>query len=429
MSKSILPKFLNAVKKDLVLHTLNVSKQVGCSHYLDASLPYVRAFEAKYGPEICSSEHTTYYTITESGQTGIEAATNNLHKLFLEATDHVLNHTTSCAKHFRIPQSLWPKIESSWKNHKNDTISGRLDFALTDDGIKVYEYNADSASCLMECGYTQDAWSKGAGLGSLGRSNSSTLFDQLVTAWKAKHVEGHLHFMCDDDAEERYHSLYMKAAAEAAGIECHLVVGVKDLSFGADGTTILDSQQRRIRNVWKTWAWPTVIGQYEASQAKPSTTRSRVEVMDVMLHSSIRVFEPLWTVLPSSKAILPILSQIAPSNPYLLRSTFDVNDIALFKGGYVAKPVMGRTGANVSLYNDAGELISATAGKWENDTIVYQEMALLPKYEDDCYVQVNAWAIDGKYGGTVLRVDESKIIGLKSGIYAMRVVGSNDHQS
>ncbi|CAK4127714.1 unnamed protein product [Aphanomyces euteiches] len=413
---------LNSVKSDLAVHSLKLSPEAGNARYLDASLPYVPIFEEQYGPEVSSSLQTKYYTITESGQAGIEAATSSLHDLFVQATEFVLTHANDYAPRFHIPDALWPRIHESWAKHKNDTISGRLDFALTEDGIKVYEYNADSASCLMECGYTQDAWSKGAGLGSVGRSNSDTLFDQLVAAWKSKNVQGVLHFLCDDDPEERYHSLYMKAAAESAGIESFLVVGVQDLSYAADGTTILDGQQRPIRNVWKTWAWQTVISQYEARQAKPSSTHGRVEVMDVMLHPSMRVFEPLWTVLPSSKAILPILSQIAPSNPYLLRSSFDIKDIASFKGGYVAKPVMGRTGANVSLYNDAGELISATAGKWENDTIVYQEMALLPKYEDNCYVQVNTWAIDGKYGGTVLRVDESNIIGLSSGIHAMRVV-------
>jgi hypothetical protein len=35
----------------------------------------------------------------------------------------------------------------------------------------------------------------------------------------------------------------------------------------------------------------------------------------------VRVFEPLWTILPSSKAILPILCTIAPRHPFLLRSS------------------------------------------------------------------------------------------------------------
>ncbi|RHY15498.1 hypothetical protein DYB36_006057, partial [Aphanomyces astaci] len=47
-------------------------------------------------------------------------------------------------------------------------------------------------------------------------------------------------------------------------------------------------------------------------------------------------------------------------------------------------------------------------------------------YEDDCYVQVNTWAIDGEYGGTVLRIDESNIVGLNSGIYPMRVVETEE---
>ncbi|RHZ16667.1 hypothetical protein DYB31_010115 [Aphanomyces astaci] len=415
--------FPNSYKDDLAVHSLQVPTDVGHARYLDQSLPYVPVFEEQYGPEVSSSLQTKYYTLTESGQAGIEAATATLHALFVQATEHVLANQESLAPYFHIPAALWPRIQDSWARQyviKNDTISGRLDFALTDHGIKVYEYNADSASCLMECGYTQDAWSNAAGLGSIGRSNSSTLFTQLTAAWKSKNVQGTLHLLCDNDPEERYHSLYMKATAEAAGIPCVLVVGVQDLHFdSSDGTTILDGQNRPLRNVWKTWAWQTVISQYEARNAGAAATSGVVQVMDVMLHPSVRVFEPLWTVLPSSKAILPILTQLAPDNPYLLRSTFDAADIPLFTGGYVAKPVMGRTGANVSIYNGSGDLISATAGKWVDDTIVYQEIALLPKYEDDCYVQVNTWAIDGEYGGTVLRIDESNIIGLSSGIYPM----------
>ncbi|KAF0716886.1 hypothetical protein As57867_002606, partial [Aphanomyces stellatus] len=405
---SVVAAHPNAVKSDLAVHAFTLTPEAGNASYLDKSLPFVSVFEEQYGPEVCSSLDSKYYTITEAGQAGVEAATDSLHTLFVQATAHVLAHEAELASYFHIPAALWPRIQYSWTHHQDDTISGRLDFALTDAGIKVYEYNADSASCLMECGYTQDAWSTGAGLGSIGRSNSATLFDQLVAAWKSKNVQGTLHLLCDDDPEERYHSMYMQAAAEAAGIPCVLVVGVDELTFDVDGVTILDGQKRPIRNVWKTWAWQTVISQYEAREANASAS-SAVQVMDVMLNTSVRVFEPLWTVLPSSKAILPILNQLAPDNPYLLRSSFDVQDISTFKSGYVAKPVMGRTGANVSIYNEGGDLISATAGKWLNDTIVYQEIALLPKYEDGGHVQVNAWAIDGKYGGTVLRVDESNI--------------------
>ena len=43
-------------------------------------------------------------------------------------------------------------------------VAGRLDFSLTPSGLKVYEYNADSASCLMQCGEIQV-------LGNVGQHN------------------------------------------------------------------------------------------------------------------------------------------------------------------------------------------------------------------------------------------------------------------
>lgn len=39
-------------------------------------------------------------------------------------------------------------------------------------------------------------------------------------------VDGVLHLLHDDDPEEEYHTLYMKAAAELAGVRCKVVCGV-----------------------------------------------------------------------------------------------------------------------------------------------------------------------------------------------------------
>ncbi len=36
---------------------------------------------------------------------------------------------------------------------------------------------------------------------------------------------------------------------------------------------------------------------------------------DVLLHPEVRVFEPLWTAVTSSKALLPVLSRMYPNRP------------------------------------------------------------------------------------------------------------------
>ena len=353
--------------------------------------------------------------------------------MFLDSTDYVLHHQKDIGHNFRIPEKLWPKIRKSWYTRRDDIVAGRFDFSITPMGIKVYEYNADSASCLFECGYIQDRWAKAVGIANVGRDTSTKLFEQLVATWKSKNVSGPLHLMCDNDAEERYHATYMMQAAEAAGIKCKLMVGVDGISWTLEGM-LQDSEGVLIQNVWKTWSWRTALNQLsddeflafldqeEEFQTKTGQRdmKHKPKLVDVLLHLKIRVFEPLWTLLPSCKAILPVLFKIQPKHPYLLKSQFELTP-DLVASGYVTKPVTGRAGGNVALYNPNGTLIEKTSGKWAQDQDIYQELCMLPKFDGE-HVQVCTWAVDGEYAGTVLRVDKSGIIGLESSVFPLRVI-------
>ncbi|BBF04825.1 hypothetical protein CHBNIII6_05100 [Haemophilus influenzae] len=45
-----------------------------------------------------------------------------------------------------------PRLRLSWQNRRYQTITGRLDFCMSERGLKVYEYNTDSASYHAEAG-------------------------------------------------------------------------------------------------------------------------------------------------------------------------------------------------------------------------------------------------------------------------------------
>ncbi|KAJ3121070.1 hypothetical protein HK098_004039 [Nowakowskiella sp. JEL0407] len=421
------------IKKEFVTLPASIANKP----WLDESIPYLKVFTDSYGHELGSADKPSpYYTIPESFETALNFSTNELHKLFLDATDYVLHHEKDIGPHFRIPEKLWPKIRRSWFRHRHDIISGRFDYTITDKGLKVYEYNADSASCLLECGYIQSKWSEVAGVGNVGRSDADGLFKQLVETWTEKVVDGPLHLLCDNDKEEIYHSLYMKSAAEEAGIECHLLVGVESVKWTSCGSNLQDAEGRVIKNIWKTWSWRTALNQItdeeiqkyltehdeNAKVTESSTNEGRKppQLVDILLHDNIRIFEPLWTLLPSSKAILPVLWKLKPNHPYLLNSQFVLTPEFL-KAGYVAKPVTGRAGANVSMFDAQGGLIEKTEGRWDQDQEVYQELAMLPKLDGE-YVQFCTWAVGGAYAGTVLRIDKSGIINLQSSVSALRVI-------
>jgi glutathionylspermidine amidase/synthetase len=356
-----------------------------------------------------------------------------LHNIFLNATKYVVENP-SLHRNFNIPEKLWPKIEKSWKNRKTDIISGRFDFSLTPNGLKVYEYNADSASCLLECGEIQNKWSEAAGIDEIGNATSTTLFKQLKHAWWAKRIKTTLHVFHDDDVEETYHALYMKAAAEAAGIKCKVVRAGAKLTWTEDGD-IKDEDGTTITNLWKSWSWRTAINQlkddddlvyiadpeeYKKAFKARKTVPTELRLVDVFLHPNIRVIEPLWTVLPSCKALLPVLTMLYPGHPYLLHASYDLT-IDLKNSGYVSKPITGRCGENVALFDDFGNPIEVNSGNWVIDDKMFQELCMLPKI-NDMYIQINTWAVGGNYAGVCIRADESSIIKTDSSVYALRMI-------
>ena len=136
------------------------------------------------------------------------------------------------------------------------------------------------------------------------------------------------------------------------------------------------------------------------------------------------VFEPLWTLIPSNKAILPVLWSMFPENRYLLKSHFDVTD-DLRKTGYVSKPIVGRWGANISIYNRNDDLVTETSGQFDNRDQIYQERFALPQI-DGANVQISTFSVGGAYGGACIRADRSLIITTNSDILPLRIVPDDE---
>src|SRR5207248_5555112 len=64
-----------------------------------------------------------------------------------------------------------------------------------------------------------------------------------------------------------------------------------------------------------------------------------------------RWIEPPWKMLLSNKAILPVMWELFPDSPYLLRAKFEP-----FGSTYVRKPIQGREGANIAIVEN-GETV------------------------------------------------------------------------
>jgi glutathionylspermidine amidase/synthetase len=360
-------------------------------------------------------QRNRYLMLSETTEERLEHASNELHELFMHATDYVLSNDELLNK-FNLPPAVLPKIRQSWNNRLNQVITSRFDFALTEQGLKVYEYNCDSASCYMEAGKVQGKWFKHFHVTD-GKESGSTLFNDLVNAWKKSKVTNLVHILCDTDPEEEYHALFMQDAIRAAGLQSKIITDLSTLHWGESGD-ILDDQGQAVCWVWKTWAWETALDQIREEcesvegdlsiyEPRPQAGKS-IGLSDVLFRKDVMVFEPLWSLIPSNKAILPILWSLFPNHPLLLNAGFELTD-ELKASGYVTKPIVGRCGANIALFSENDKLLEQTAGSFDQQEVIYQQFFALPEI-DGFYTQISTFMAAGTYSGSGTRVDKSRVI-------------------
>ena len=241
----------------------------------------------------------------------------------------------------------------------------------------------------MECGKVQGKGARHFGC-EMGRDAADALHNHLRDAWRRSNVEGLLHIMQDDHPADPYNALFMQEAMERAGIESRVIRSVAGLSWAADGG-ILDERGDRVCTVWKSWAWETALDQIrrecEDDERKLETYHpgerheGDVGLVDVLLCSEVMVYEPLWTLIPSNKAILPVVWSLFPNHPFLLETSFELTD-ALRASGYVSKPIDGRCGDNIRLFDRTETLIDETGGQFGARDQIYQELLPLARAGD-----------------------------------------------
>jgi trypanothione synthetase/amidase len=396
-----------------------------------AEAKFVEAFGMDLNRSRLEEQEANYYTMNKATMFACDKAGHDLHKMFIDVTKTVLA-SDALMERFGLPQKMWSRIRKSFETQPY-AISGRFDFVVNGDGtqLKTFEYNADSASTLLECAVVQEKWANSVGITAGSRSCGSRIEDLAVAAWEEAIAGGviakgsKVHFMVDDDKEEQYTALFLAGCAQKAGLTTELLIMFDGLQW-KDGVVCDTSSGTPVKTVWKTWAWETAISKLELSDAergadyKPKDGDA-VWLCDVILgDEDIKIFEPMWKLIPSNKAILPMLWEAYPNHPNLLRTEWTITD-ELKQTGYARKPIVGRCGRNVSIFDSTGEAVEESAGEFSDRDLVYQELFQLPK-RDDYFAILGGWMIGGRYGGTGVREDKTIITNVESPFSAIRVI-------
>ncbi len=343
-------------------------------------------------------EETACYVFSVEEIDILESATEELHRLCLEACEHVVRKRRYAE--LAIPETFSPYVADSWAR-RDPSVFGRFDLAWDGNGPpRLLEYNADTPTALIEASVAQWFWledrkrQESAASGAIGENADqfNSLHEKLIERWQSVHGRSGqptLYFACIRDHDEDYgNTNYLRDTAIQAGLPTRFIF-IEDIGWSEDARCFVDPEGNAIEALFKLYPWEW-LAREKFGPHIPERTCSWIE--------------PPWKMLLSNKALLAILWELFPEHPNLLPCYLDAG--ALGASDYVRKPILAREGANVSLRRSGGALM--TGGTYGAEGYVFQKYAPLAHFEEN-YAVIGAWIVGERAAGIGIREDDSPI--------------------
>ncbi|HEX2417853.1 MAG TPA: glutathionylspermidine synthase family protein [Micromonosporaceae bacterium] len=382
-----------------------------------------------------------YYQVTVADTDNLARACDELTAMLIEAGDHVI--AENLFGRLGIPDFAVPAIVRTWQDddpvHHWPSVYGRMDLRWGDDPAltsvdpdlvhpKLLEYNADTPTCFPESTGAQWNWLNGNPTVSGDQWNNA--FEALVVAWK-RNLEifqqrcrppiSTVHFFhtsAELSGEDRMNTALVAAAAEQAGfaVKMQYIENVKletldsqIVFLDADSATpmgyFLDEDGQPVRLAFKLYPWEWLIHE----------DFGRTALWNTLQRDGTTWVEPPYKMLWSNKGILPVLWDLYKDHPvrrnFLLPAYFEGDEPLGFRDNCVRKPLLGREGANVTVFRN-GEPVAENSGGYGSEGYVLQQYAELPSFQTGSgrrHALTGVWMIDNEAAGLCFRESEGPI--------------------
>lgn len=344
------------------------------------------------------------YGFTMAEIDAFERATKELFDRCMDAVEHLVR--AGRFDEFGIPAPLHELVARSW-DEDDPTVYGRFDLAYDGHGaIKLLEFNADTPTSLVESAAAQWQWLLETRAEDADQFN--LLHELLVEQWEHIRTErlglaagarlhlASLHNTGDGEliVEDADTVGYMAETARQAGFDTKQIF-MEDIRFDVDAHRFVDPDGEPIRQIFKLYPWEW-MAQEQFAGFLESTRDTTIWI------------EPIWKMLLSNKQLLVVLWELFPGHPNLLPAYATPGPLVLRE--HVAKPKLGREGANVTMFDAAGAVTAANGGDYGEEGFVYQQRADLGRIDGKTVV-VGSWVVGETPAGIDVRESGGPITG------------------
>ncbi|WP_236246420.1 glutathionylspermidine synthase family protein [Streptomyces sp. CC210A] len=343
-------------------------------------------------------DESAYYSFTLPEVEVLEETVEELHAMCLAAAEHIVEHDRFADLGITDPR-LAALVAESWRRRAElPSLYGRFDLRYDGDGpAKLLEYNADTPTSLVEAASPQWFWMEDR---FPGADQWNSLHERLVDAWKRQArllPPGPVHFAHSDGdeiGEDLMTVAYLRETAQQAGLETE-ALSMEEIGWDRLTGRFVDDRLQFIRSCFKLYPWEWL-----------ATDAFGPQVLDTLDNGggtgSTCWIEPAWKMLLSNKALLAVLWELHPGHPNLLPAYLDGPRELALEGGYVAKPLLGREGAGVTIHEPGADPVV------RDEPCCYQELAPLPDFDGNRVV-LGAWVVEDEAAGLGIRESDGLI--------------------
>ena len=332
-------------------------------------------------------DESAYYRFSADEVDTLEDATNELHRMCLHAVDVVIREGRFAP--FLIPDTFIPLLVESWERQEG-ALYGRFDFCY--DGAhspKLLEYNADTPTALLEASVIQWFWLQEV---APDADQFNSIHEHLLERLRLLKEElGPLaatifYFTSVANMPEDFITTsYLRDLAMQSGFATEYLT-IRQIGWHEARGVFTDLRERAIHLLFKLYPWEWLVREAFAPH---------------LLQRSTRWVEPMWKMLLSNKALLPLLWELYPDHPNLLRAGWEP-----LAGDYARKPILAREGANVTLVVNGQTMDSP--GPYGASPVIYQQLSPLPCFDGN-YPVVGSWVVGDTACGMGIREDRTPI--------------------
>lgn len=315
-------------------------------------------WDSMYGQEYALA---SYHLISPSFFEEIRYATEQLALIFEKTVKIVRSGEDELLRELSIPQAAFRAV----RHAPIDLLTsiGRFDFAPTADGLKLLEFNSDTPTGIVEAYYVNGWICSRLGLEDPNAGMVNHLrdaFQQIVSAYKkvGYSTENIAFSSLGWHEEDRGTTEFLRQVSELPA----RFVPLDDLRLVEDSLCAQVGQELVPIDIWYRLHGLEIL----AEERDPTGFPTGERVLELIADGKLGVINPPGALLAQTKALQALIWNLYEEDifftedekriiaKYMLPTYLD----NLFKGStpYVTKPVFGREGGAVTLYDKDGNI-------------------------------------------------------------------------